>query len=160
MSTAKLVVLGVIVGAVVFGLFVGYLAFVNDSFPTQTRPFGNYAKVESSVFNGTEIAFRVTWENSSALPLYAQLSSASSDAANTPVCDVGLSAVSSGQAIFMPFAITPTSATLSGVDLHIAVKALATGTEFTIVYDLQTISATSSPILPSNISCQQPAAIE
>jgi hypothetical protein len=160
MSTAKLVVVAAIVGAVAFGLFVGYLAYVNDSFPSQTRPFADYAQVESATFNGTEIAFRITWENSSALPLFAQLTSPSSDAANTPVCDVGLSSVSSGQSIFMPFAISPTSATLSNVHLSIAVRPLPTGSDFTIVYQLQSIAATGAIITPSNISCQQPAAIE
>ena len=160
MSSAKFVVMAVIVGTVAFGLFVGYLAYANDSFPAQTKPFGNYAQVESSAFNGTEIAFKVTWENDSALPLYAQLTSPSSDAANTPVCGVGLTTVSSGQSIFMPFTISPTSATLSDVHLTIAVKALATGSEFTIVYTLQTISVNGAAIIPSNISCQQPAVVE
>ncbi|HKT22460.1 MAG TPA: hypothetical protein VJR06_07635 [Nitrososphaerales archaeon] len=160
MSTAKLVVIVVIAGAVAFGLFIGYLAYVNDSFPSQTKPFGNYAQVESSTFNGTEIAFNVIWQNSSGIPLYAQLTSPSSDAANTPVCDVGLTSVSVGQSIFMPFAISPTSATLSNVYLSIAVKPLNTGSDFTIVYHLPTIAATNAEISPSNISCQQPAAIE
>ena len=160
MSTAKLLVVAVLAGAVAFGLFIGYLAYANDSFPSQTKPFGNYASVESSIFNGTEIAYRITWENGSAVPLYAQLTSPSTDAANTPVCDVGLASVSSGQSLFMPFTISPTSATLSNVHLSIAVKSLATGSEFTIVYSIQSISATNATITPSNISCQQPSVVE
>ena len=160
MSAAKVVVIAVIAAAVAFGLFIGYLAYVNDSFPSQTRPFANYAQVDSVAFNGTEIAFEVTWENGSALPLYAQVTSPSSDAANTPVCDLGLPSASSGQSIFMPFAISQTSATLSDVHLSVAVKSLATGGEFTIVYVVQSIQATGAPISPSNISCQQPAGIE
>ncbi|MDG6901695.1 MAG: hypothetical protein JRM80_07005 [Nitrososphaerota archaeon] len=157
---AKIVVVAVIAGAVAFGLFIGYLAYANDSFPAQSRPFGDYASVQSSMFNGTEIAFRVTWENGTALPLYAQVTSPTSDAANTPVCNVGLSSVSSGQSIFMPFTITPTTATLSDVHLSIAVKSLADGSEFTISYTLQTISAASAPIVPSDVACQQPASVE
>lgn len=160
MSTAKLAVILVIAGAVAFGLFIGYLAYANDSFPSQTKPFADYAQVESTTFNGTEIAFNVIWQNSSGLPLYAQLTSPSSDAANTPVCDVGLSSVSSGQSIFMPFAISPTSATLSNVYLSVAVRPLTSGSDFTIVYQLQTIAATNAAITPSNISCQQQGAIE
>jgi hypothetical protein len=160
MSTAKLAVIAVLAGAVAFGLFLGYLAYVNDSFPAQTRPFADYAQVTASYFNGTELAFSVRWENSTALPLYAQVTSPSSDAANTPVCSVGLSSVSSGDSIFMPFAITPATAALSDVDLSIAVRSLATGSEFTIVYTVQAIQATNAPITPSNVSCEAPPAIE
>jgi len=39
-NTAKLVVIFAVVGASIFGLFLGYLAYTNDSFPTATRPFG------------------------------------------------------------------------------------------------------------------------
>lgn len=147
-------------GAVAFGLVVGYLLYANDSFPAQREPFVNYAVVQSASFNGTEIAFRVVWQNASALPLYAQVNSPSSDAANTPVCDVGLSSVTSGQSIFMPFSISPTSASLSNVNLAIAVRAIATGTEFTVVYNVHSISVTNGNIVPSDISCQQPAVVE
>lgn len=160
MQTAKLAVILVVVGAAAFGLFIGYLAYVNDSFPSQTKPFANYAQVESSMFNGTEIAFWVTWQNSSALPRYAQVTSPSSDAANTAVCDLGLPSVTSGQSIFMPFAISPASAALSDVHLRIAVESLATHAEFTIVYTAATVAVTTTPIIPSNITCQQPAVVE
>lgn len=156
MSKGRLLVVVAIVGSVAFGLYIGYLALINDSFPAQVKPFGNYASIASDSFNGTEFAFNLKWENASALPLYAQLTSPATDAANTPVCEVGLSTVAPGQTIFMPFTISPASATLSNVDLSIAVKSIANGNEFTIVYNVASVSADNSPITPSNISCQQP----
>lgn len=159
-SRAKLVVAVALVGAAVFGLFVGYLAYANDSFPAQTKPFADYATVTSSKFNGTEFAISITWENGSAVPLYTQLASPSTDAANTPVCSLGLSKASSGQSIFMPFSISPASASLSDVQLRIAVNATSTGDEFTIVYTFPSISATNASITPSNISCSEGPTIE
>jgi len=155
-SAVRAVVVIAIAGAVAFGIYLGYLAWANDSFPAQVRPFADYASVSSSTFNGTEFAFNLSWTNSSFLPLYAQLTSPATDAANTPVCNIGYSSVHSGQVIFMPFKISPASATLTNVDLSIAVKSLATGNEFTILYNIPSISATNSPISPSNVSCQQP----
>jgi hypothetical protein len=58
-SRARLFVLAAIVAAVAFGLLIGYLAYTNDTFPAQERPFGDYANVVYSAFNGTEMAFRV-----------------------------------------------------------------------------------------------------
>jgi hypothetical protein len=159
-SKGRLLVIAVIVAAAAFGLFLGYLAYTNDSFPAQQRPFGDYASVVYSSFNGTELAFRVQWLNASYVPLYAQLTSQTTDAANTPVCSVGLSAVQSGQMVFMPFGISPASVTLSNVDLSIAVKSVANSTEFTIVYTVASISASNVLITPSNLSCQQPAGLE
>ncbi|MDG7010216.1 MAG: hypothetical protein JRM71_05415 [Nitrososphaerota archaeon] len=159
LSLPKALVVVAIVGAVVFGLYIGYLAYANDSFPTRTEPFANYATVSSSSFNGTEFAFTLTWQNASALPLYAQLTSPATDAANTPVCGIGLANVTEGQSIFMPFTITESPA-LSNVDLSIAVKPLAGGSQFTIVYNVPSISAGNLPIFPSNISCQEPPGIE
>jgi hypothetical protein len=154
--TARLIVVAAIIAAIGFGVYLGYLALSNDSFPSQERPFGDYANLTSSSFNGTEFAFRIQWNNASFLPLYAQLTSPATDAANTPVCDLQLSAVAKGQTIFMPFTISPPSATVNNVDLAIAVKSVATGTEFTIVYNIPSASATNSPISPSNVSCRQP----
>lgn len=159
-SKAKLAIVAVIVGALVFGLYIGYLAWTYDSFPSAQRPFGDYASVVSSTFNGTEYAFLLRWNNGSFLPEYAQLNSASTDAANTPVCSTGLSSVQGGQTIFMAFAISPASATLANVDLSIAVKQTAGGGEFTIVHSIASISADNTPITPSNISCQQPSGFE
>ena len=159
-SRTRIAVTLALAGAVVFGLYLGYLAYINDSFPAKQEPFGDYAHVVFLTFNGTEFAISIQWDNASALPLYTQLNSPSTDAANTPVCGVGLSNVTAGQVIFMPFAISPTSATLENVDLSIAVRALATGSEFTIVYNVASISATNTPITPSNISCRQPPGVE
>ena len=157
MSTAKLLVVAALVGAVAFGLFIGYLAYSSDSFPSQTRPFGNYARVVYSSFNGTEYAFGIEWNSSKYVPLFTQLTSPSTDAANTPVCDLNMSSVRSGQTIFLPFTITPESATLSNVDLAIAVRSAANSTQFTIIYNVPLVSATDASITPSNITCQQPS---
>ena len=152
----KIVVIVAISGAVVFGIYIGYLALSNDSFPAQQKPFGSYAVVTSDTFNGTEFAFNLKWLNSSALPMYAQLNSLATDAGNTDVCTIGLQSVSSGQTIFLPFNISPTSATLQNVDLSIAVHPLQGGSDFTIVYNVPSISASNALISPSNISCSQP----
>ena len=149
-----------ILGAVVFGVYLGYLAWTQDSFPTATRPFGNYAVVTSSTFNGTEFAFNLTWLNASALPVKAQLTSPSTDAANTPVCLVGLASVTEGQSIFMPFTISPESPTLTSVSLNIDVQPIGGGGDFTIIYNVSSISASNAPIVPSDITCQQPLGTE
>ena len=145
-----------LVGAVAFGLFVGYLAYSSDSFPAQTRPFSNYAKVVYSSFNGTEYAFRVEWNNSDYVPLFTQLTSPATDAANTPVCDLRMSGIGSGQTIFLPFAISPATATLTNVNLAVAVRSATNSTQFTIIYNVSLVNATNNPITPSNITCQQP----
>ena len=155
-SKTKLLVLAALVGAVAFGLLIGYLAYSSDSFPAQERPFSDYAKVVYSSFNGTEFAFRVEWESSNYQPLFTQLTSPATDAANTPVCDLKLSNATSGQMIFLPFTISPASATLSNVDLAIAVQSATNSTQFTIVYNVPLVAATNAPITPSDITCQQP----
>ncbi len=151
-----MIVLAAIAGAAAFGLFVGYLAYSADSFPAQQRPFASYASVVYSSFNGTEFAFRVQWNNGSYIPLFAQLTSPATDAANTPVCDLKISGIKGGQTVFLPFTITPASATLSNVDLSIAVQSATNSTQFTIVYNVPSISASNSAITPSNVTCQQP----
>ena len=161
-SAVRTVVIVAIGASVVFGLFLGYLAWTNDSFPTQTKPFSSYANVTWDAFNGTELAFRVQWVNASAIPIKAQVTSPATDAANTPVCEVGLSSVKSGQTIFMPFTISPSSATLSQVSLNIDVQPIAGGSDFTIIFNLGTISAPASSLLitPSSVTCQQPLGSE
>ncbi len=156
MPRAKLIVIAAIVAAAAFGLFLGYLAYTSDSFPTQQRPFGDYASIPSSTFNGSEYAFRVQWNNANYIPLYAQLTSPATDAANTPVCDLKLASVTSGQIIFMPFTITPESAALSNVDLSIAVSSATNSTQFTIAYNVPLVNATNSAITPSNVTCGEP----
>ncbi len=157
---AKVFVLAAVAGAVIFGVYLGYLAWSNDSFPAQQKPFGDYATVTSSTFNGTDYSFQVQWLSADYVPQYAQLTSLASDAANTPVCDTGLSSVVAGQSILMPFAITHPSAELSNVDLSIAVKPVAVGGQsFTIVYNVPSVSAHPGDIVPSDIACQQPAGV-
>jgi len=155
-STAKLLVVAALVGAVAFGLVIGYLAYSSDSFPAQERPFSDYARVVYSSFNGTEYAFRVEWDSSNYVPLFTQLTSPATDAANTPVCDINMPSVSSGQVLFLPFTISPASAALSNVDLAIAVQSATNSTQFTIVYNVPLVNATDAAITPSNITCQQP----
>ncbi|MDA4127350.1 MAG: hypothetical protein OK452_09165 [Thaumarchaeota archaeon] len=159
-SRSRALVITAVVGAAIFGLYVGYLALTNDSFPAQQRPFDQYARVVSSSFNGTEFAFQLRWLNGSYLPLYAQLTSPASDSANTPVCETQLTKVASNQTLFMPFTISPPSATLTNVDLSIAVQSLPNGGQFTIVYNFASTSATNAAISPSNYSCHQPTGIQ
>ncbi len=144
-------------GAAAFGLLLGYLAYSTDSFPAQQRPVGEYASVVYSSFNGTEFAFRVQWNNASYVPLYTQLTSPATDAANTPVCDIAHSDVRSGDTLFLPFTISPESAALTNVDLSIAVQSATNSTQFTIIYNVPSVSATNAAIAPSNVTCQQPA---
>jgi hypothetical protein len=156
MSTARLLVIAAIIAAVAFGLFIGYLAYSSDSFPAQERPFANYAKIVYSSFNGTEFAFRVEWNNSNYVPLFTQLTSPATDAANTPVCSLNATGIKSGQTIFLPFTISPASAALSNVDLAIAVQSATNSTQFTISYNIPLVSASNGLITPSNITCQEP----
>lgn len=155
-SAVRAIVLVVIIGSVIFGVTLGYLAYSQDSFPTATKPFGNYAVVTSDTFNGSEFAFNLTWENATALPVEAQLTSPTTDAANTPVCQVGLESVTSGQNVFMPFTISPESPTLTSVSLNIDVQPTGGGGDFTIIYNVANITASNTPISPSNITCQEP----
>ena len=154
-SRAKFAVLGAIVGAVVFSIFLAYQAWTNDSFPVQQKPFGDYASVQSYSFNGTEIGYQVRWLSSDYLPLFAQVTSSTTDAANSPVCGLGLQKVSSGQVIPLPFGVSQPSATLTNVELSIAVKSLTTGGEFTIVNRITSVSAQQGNVMPSGFVCQQ-----
>jgi hypothetical protein len=88
--------------------------------------------------------------------MFTQLTPSSTDAANTPVCDIGLSSVQKGQVIFLPFAISPAAVALSNVDISIAVQSASNSTAFTITYNIPSISASNSTITPTNIACQQP----
>ena len=155
-SIAKVAVVAAIAAAGVFGVYLGYLAWSNGSFPTEVRPFADYANVTSSTFNGTEYAFNLQWKDSTYIPVKAQLTSPATDAANTPACEIQLPGIKSGEAIFLPFTISPASATLSNVDLSIEVKSMVPGSDFTIVYNVVLVSATNAPISPSNITCQEP----
>jgi hypothetical protein len=134
------------------------LLWSNDSFPAETRQFSQYASVESSTFNGTEFSFSLKWFSSDYLPLYAQLSSQASDTATTDVCNLNLTTVSDGQTVLMPFGLSGPSSSLSDVDLSVAVKSVANGTEFTIVYNTPSITATPGDIQPQNLACAQNSA--
>jgi hypothetical protein len=157
-SRGKTFVILAIGGAVAFGLLLGYLAWTNDSFPTQERPFSTYAKVGSSTFNGTEYAFRVQWLSSDFIPLYAQLTSPSSDSANTIVCDVNSTTVGGNETLFMPFSLSSPSTSLTNVDLSIAVQSRVNGTQFTIDYNVGSVAAVQGDIQPQDLSCQEPTA--
>lgn len=153
-SVGKVAVIVAIVGAVAFGGYLGYLAYSNDSFPAQQRPFGNYASVVSYAFNGTELSYNVKWLNADYLPMFAQLTG-DQDTVNTPVCGLGLQSVTSGQVLPLPFALAHPSPTVTNVQLSIAVRALSNGSEFTIVYIIPSASAQNAPISPSNVACRQ-----
>jgi hypothetical protein len=155
LSKGRTVVVLVLVAALVFGLYLGYLAWTNNTFPAREGRFSDYANVASSTFNGTEYAFRLQWLSDS-VPAYAQLTSSVSDSANTPVCETGLREATMGQTIFMPFGLSSPSTSLSQVDLLIAVRA-ANGTMFTIVYHVDTATAIAGNIQPQNFSCSQPS---
>ena len=150
---AKLLVAAAVAGAVVFGGYLGYLAWSNDSFPVQQKPFEDYASVTSANFNGTDYSFAIRWTNSSFLPMYAQLYSPTDDAADTPVCDLQLSNVTSGAVFYLPFGTSAPAATLSNVELSIAVRPLAGGGDFTIVYKVASVAAVPGTIYPKSITC-------
>jgi hypothetical protein len=158
-SKAKVVVIAALAGAVLFGVYLGYLAWVNGSFPVQQRPFGDYASVVSESFNGTEVAFNVKWLSSEYQPYLAQVTS-SSDVANTPPC--GVSPVNQGDTVFMPFSIAQPSAAIGDIQLSIAVRSVSNGTEFTLIYNAGTLTAPklAFDIMPSNLTCKEPAGIE
>ena len=156
MRASGMVVVAILIGAIAFGLFIGYLAYTNALFPQKQASFGNYATVVSTYFNGTEVAFNVRWDNASALPLKVQLTSTVSTQADSPVCMAGLSSVTSGQMLFLPFAVSPPSGTLANVDLSIAAKDLATGNQFTIIYNLHNITADNATITPIGPICELP----
>ena len=155
-SRAKFVVLAALVGAIAFGGYLGYLAWANDSFPAQQKPFGDYANVTSVEFNGTEYALRIHWLSGTDLPLYVQITSDTSDAANSPICELGFSSVNVGQTIFMPFGTSRASSTPTNVDLWIAVRPAA-GSDFTIHQRMGSASLVAGDIAPVGFACTQPA---
>jgi hypothetical protein len=157
-SRAGAVVALVICGAAAFSLYLAYIAWTSSSFPVQEKPFGDYAAVMTTQFNGTELYYRVEWNSTSGLiPLFAQITSPQTNEANSPVCNLGLSSVSRGQMLDLPFGIAAPKQTLASVDLAIAVGANANAPQFTIVYHIDQISANPGDITPSNFACTQPA---
>jgi hypothetical protein len=157
MGVAKMAVTAAIIGAVVFGLYLGFLAYTNDSFPVAQKPFGDYANVVSVAFNGTEVYFKVEWTTTGDFtPLYAQVTSDTSDVANTPVCGLNLTSVSTGQILDMPFAISAPTVSISNVDLSMAVRSNSNMSEFTIIYHLSSAAAQPGNIQPSTYACSEP----
>ncbi len=150
--------IGAVAGAVVFGGYLGYMAWANDSFPVEQRPFEQYASVVSANFNGTDYSFGLRWLNASFQPQYSQLYSATDDAANSPVCDLPPGTLSAGQVVYLPFGTTSPAETLSNVELYIAVKPVSGGGEFTIVYTVDSVSAVPGNVYPSNVICTQSGA--
>ncbi|QQG47995.1 MAG: hypothetical protein HY247_04270 [archaeon] len=157
-SRTRVAVIVALVGSVAFGGVLGYLAWTNNSFPSESRPFGDYAQVVSGAFNGTEYSIKLRWLSSGYLPLYAQLRSDATDAANTPVCDLRYSSVSQGQEVDLPFAVAKPTAALSSVDLFLAVRDLGTGAQFTIVYHWDQVDRQQGDVMPTDVLCQQGAA--
>ena len=152
----KSLVLVAVAGAVVFGGYLGYLAWSNGSFPVQQRPFEQYATVVSADFNGTDYSFAIRWANSSYLPLYAQLYSATDNAADSPVCDLQRSSVATGEVFYLPFGTSSPEASLSNVELYISVKPLmGGGGDFTIVHRVTLASAVPGNVYPSEVTCAQ-----
>jgi len=156
LSPAKVLVLATFVGALAFGGYLGYLAWANDSFPAQQKPFSDYANITSVRFNGTEYAVTISWLSGSDLPLYVQITSSVSDAANSPVCDLGLGSATMGESIFMPFGVSGTSAAPTNVNIWIAVRS-ASGTEFTIRQQIENYTSYQGDILPAQFACTEPA---
>ena len=156
-SWGKIAVVVAIAGAVVFGSYIGYLAWTNGSFPAKVKPFEEYATVVSTSFNGTDLSFGIRWLSGDFTPLFAQVSSLSSDAANSPTCWLNLSNATSGQMIPMPFGISKPTPVLTNVELSIAVESVANRSQFTIVHTLESISAMQGNVMPSSFSCQEQA---
>ncbi len=157
-SSGKAVVVAALLGAVVFGGYLGYLAWANDSFPSQQQPFANYAEVSSVVFNGSEYAITVTWLTPSYIPEYVQITSSVSDAANSPVCGLNLTSTSSGEMIFLPFGFDGPSEAPTSVTLWMAVKP-PVGSEFTIQQTIDNYTARVGDIFPVQLSCNEPASV-
>ena len=155
-----MLVIAVMAVAVIFAAYIGYLAFANESFPVEQRPFGNYAAMASPPqFNGTEISFHVRWLNSDYIPVKAQINSDTTDAANSPTCYLDLTSVNASQVIAMPFGLSSATPVITNVQLSIDVSTVATGHDFTIVYTVNSTSAAQGDVTPTNISCQESASV-
>jgi len=155
-STGKLLVIIALVGAVIFASYIGYLAFANDSFPVEQMPFSTYAAMASPPqFNGTEISFHIRWLNSDYIPVKAQITSDTTDAANSPTCYTDINNVTAGQVIAMPFGLGSATAVATDVQLSIDVSPVATGHDFTIVYTVNSTSAAQGDVTPTNITCYE-----
>lgn len=157
LSRGKVAIILVIAAAVVFGTYIGYLGFANQSFPVEEKPFANYAAMASPPqFNGTEISFQVRWLNSDYVPVLAQISSNVTDTANSVACGTGLKNASAGEVIDMPFGLSSATITAVGVQLFIDVQPVVHGSsDFTIVYNIGSISASPGNVTPTSYACQE-----
>lgn len=145
-----------IVGALFFSLYLGLMAYQNQSFPVATKPFNDYATMTEARFNGTIYLFVLSWNNSGYTPLYAQMTS-DQDQANSPVCSIGDSSVSSGEVLTLPFSTNGPITAVSNVDLYVAVKNNANMSEFTIDYHVNNATAQIGDLPGINYSCVEVA---
>ena len=152
----KIAVIAAFAGAIAFGSYIGYLAWTNDTFPPKQLPFADYANVTSVEFNGSEYAVTISWLSSATLPLYVQITSSVSDAANSPVCDLNLRSVSQGQSIFLPFGVSGISNAPTSVNLWIAAQ-YGNGTEFTVQHTITNYTAFQGNIIPTEYACTEPS---
>ena len=148
----RVIIVLVIVGALAFSLYLGIEAYENQSFPVQTEPFALYATVTEARFNGTIYLFVLNWSNGNYTPLFAQMT-ADQDQANSPVCSIGDSSVSTGQTLTLPFSTNGPITSVSNVDLYIAVKNNTSMNEFTIDYHINNATAQIGDLAGINYSC-------
>lgn len=120
---------------------------------SSSNQLGGYAKVLSASFNGTELFFSVEWLSSNYLLVSYQISSSTSDSANSGSCTLGQQAVPEGQTIGLAFHVSPVSATIDSVNLFITVRSAATGSESTFSYRISALSATNGPIPYTPYTC-------
>lgn len=125
----------------------------------QEKPFGDYASVLSTTFNGTEVVFNIKWLSSEYLPLYTQLTTPSSDVlsgySKSHLCALGLQTITDGQTMPLVFETRYPTTGLSNANLLIAVKTTSTGNEFYIAYSPSTaLPAQNAAIPPAGYYCK------
>jgi hypothetical protein len=140
----KLIVVGAVIAASAILLYVATTSLGSPSFPSEQKPFSEYATVMSSTFNGTEYNFQLQWRAAgNYTPLFAQMTSTSSYE-DSAVCDVGISSISRGETLNLPFVLPENATTLSGVGL-------------TIQFQAGNATAISGDIAPSSYACFTPS---
>jgi len=147
----------IIVLAVVIGSAIIIYAAVQQSngptFPTEQKPFAEFARVVSSTFNGTEYSFRVEWTSGGNYTLlFAQMSS-STGVGNSPICNVGIRSIARGQTVDLPFSLSGNASALANVGLALAVQSEGNSSQFTIQYRAGNATAVSGDIQPSTYAC-------
>lgn len=122
----------------------------------QQKPFGDYASVVSTTFNGTELELSIKWLSSNFLPIYYQASSpATAVIAETRLCSFELESATSGQTIGLAFDLSRGSAELFNANLLIAVKQVGTSNEFYVAYSAGNMVASNAAIPPTAYHCQE-----